>query len=150
MPVTLHMARLARYHSQWAAQFYVAAELSRRGYVVAPTLGHAPATDLLAQTPTGQTFAIEVKGQQGHSDWFIQKPSRTSATVYVLVAVPTADPERPGAPRFFLLTARDVRVAMGRYLKDRKRRGTSMERWKWAIRWKDALPHENAWSKVAR
>jgi len=141
-------AALKPYHTQWAAQFYAAAELSRGGYVVAPTLGHAASADLLAQTPTGHAFTIEVKGQQKKNDWFIRKPSRTSTTLYVLVAVPTTDIERPGAPKFFLMTARDIRVAMVRYLRARKLRGTPMTKWQWSIRWRDALPHENAWSKL--
>ena len=37
---------LKRYCVQWAAQFFVAAELTRRGYIVSFTLGNAPETDL--------------------------------------------------------------------------------------------------------
>ena len=43
------MAEIESYHSEWAAQFFAAAELSRRGYTVTLTLGNARATDLIAR-----------------------------------------------------------------------------------------------------
>lgn len=50
-----------RYQTQWAGQFYVAAELTRRGYIVSFTLGNAPTTDLLARVPEGEAFSVEVQ-----------------------------------------------------------------------------------------
>jgi hypothetical protein len=50
------------YHTQWAAQFAIAAELSRRGYTVALTLGNARALDIICTAPSGLTFRVEVKG----------------------------------------------------------------------------------------
>jgi hypothetical protein len=51
-----------RYKTQWAAQFYAAAELTRRGYLVSLTLGNAPVADLLAVSPSGKHFMVDVKG----------------------------------------------------------------------------------------
>ena len=50
------------YSTQWVAQFYVAAELTKKGYIVAFTLGNAPSTDILVSTPTENNFRVEVKG----------------------------------------------------------------------------------------
>ena len=58
------MSRLSkRYQTQWAGQFYVAAELTRRGYLVSLTLGNAPVVDLLVVSPDGEHFGVDVKGQ---------------------------------------------------------------------------------------
>ena len=42
-----------KYQTQWASQFFAAAELIRRGDQVALTLGNAPVTDLLVVSPEG-------------------------------------------------------------------------------------------------
>ena len=62
-----------RYLTQWGAQFYVAAELSRRNYLVTFTFGNAPTTDLLVVSPNEKAFRVEVKGQKTHNFWLIKK-----------------------------------------------------------------------------
>jgi len=141
------VAAITRHHTQWAAQFYAAAELSRRGYLVSLTLGHAPETDLLVRSPKGAFLSVEVKGQQGKSDWYIRPPERDE-TVYLLVAVPTGALTTPGVPRFFIMTPAEIRAAIACYLKDRRARGTSDAKWQSAIRWKDAVDQENKWEKL--
>jgi hypothetical protein len=44
-----------------AGTFAVAAELSRRGYDVALTLGNTPSIDVLCASPTGRPFKVQVK-----------------------------------------------------------------------------------------
>lgn len=61
-----------KYQSQWAAQFYAAAELTRRGYLISLTLGNAPRSDLLAVSPKGTQFKVQVKGQAVQSSWLVQ------------------------------------------------------------------------------
>lgn len=63
-----------RYQTQWAGQFYVAAELTRRGYIVSFTLGNAPTTDLLARVPEGEAFSVEVKTQRTKNFWILSEP----------------------------------------------------------------------------
>ena len=48
--------------TQWAATYLVAAELTRRGYRVGWPMGNAPVKDLLAESPQGQHFEVDVKG----------------------------------------------------------------------------------------
>ena len=47
-----------KYKTQWTAQFFVAAELTRRGYLVTFTLGNAKDVDLLAVSPKARNFAL--------------------------------------------------------------------------------------------
>ena len=143
------MAKITSHHTQWAAEFFAAAELSRRGYLVALTLGNAPSTDLFAKGPCGAALSIEVKGQQGKSDWFIRQPERDD-TAYMLVSVPTGNVDKSGTPRFFIMTSTEIREAMDQYLRDRRARGTSDDKWQPAIRWRDAAHHENRWDKLPK
>ena len=55
--------QVKRYRTQWATQFYVAAELTRRGYLVSLTFGNAAVSDLLVSSPSGNNFTVDTKGQ---------------------------------------------------------------------------------------
>lgn len=65
---------LKRYATQWAGQFYVAAELTRKGYIVTFTLGNVPTTDLLVKSPEGKTFGVEVKSAKTKSICQLKEP----------------------------------------------------------------------------
>jgi hypothetical protein len=67
-----------RYFTQWSGQFYVAYELTKRGYTVTFTLGTAQNTDLTAISPKGKTFRIEVKSLKKDNYWFFKYPTLTS------------------------------------------------------------------------
>jgi len=47
-----------KYLPQWACQFYAAAELTRRGYLVSLTFGNAPVADLLVVNPSQKQPAM--------------------------------------------------------------------------------------------
>jgi hypothetical protein len=62
-----------RRRSQWGAQFLVASELVRRGYLVSFTMGNnTPDADLIVGKPGGKPFWIDVKGQSGKQVWLIR------------------------------------------------------------------------------
>jgi len=94
---------MTKYHTQWAGQFYVAAELTRRGYYVTLTLGNAPRTDLIVLSPEQKTFRVEVKAQQTQNFWLIRKHPVDEAHFYVLVVFRAKE-----SPRYFILTCADV------------------------------------------
>lgn len=75
-----------------AGEFFVAAELSKRGLHTAPTLGNAKDIDLLAFNPeTGRHFAVQVKAKRDRKGTFWlahTKVSRTNTYVFVLVNGP--------------------------------------------------------------
>ena len=138
---------LEKHHTQRAAERATEAELNRRGISTAKTDGNEPSIDLVAIHPRGRLIPIEVKGQQGRNDWFIAQPQRDD-TVYVLVSVPTTGLDAPGEFQFFIMTAAEIREVMETYLRDRRSRGTSDDKWKPAIRWRDGLPYKNCWNKL--
>jgi hypothetical protein len=75
------------YQTQWAGQFFAAAELARRGYLVALTLGNAQRADLLVESRTGQKFSVDVKGLATHNWWLVTERD-DHPDYYILVCVP--------------------------------------------------------------
>lgn len=74
-----------RYRTQWASQFFVAAELTRRGYLVSLTFGNAPVADLLVVSPSEREFMVDVKGQSTKNFWLFQRRERREDLFFVLV-----------------------------------------------------------------
>ena len=80
-----------RYQTQWAGQFGVAHELTRRGYLVTFTTGNALSDDLLCQSPAGVAFSVQVKSLSSKTYFLYQKsleeaPLATRFFVFVLLA----------------------------------------------------------------
>lgn len=94
-----------RYFTQWTAQFYAAAEMSRRGYLVALTLGNAPTSDLLVYSPKGKSFRVQVKGLSSHTSWLVQNVDKKDKDlVWILVRIPEGE-----SARFFILNNREMK-----------------------------------------
>jgi UDP-N-acetylglucosamine:LPS N-acetylglucosamine transferase len=93
------------HQTQWAAQFAVAAELCKRGYEVAFTMGHTtPIADLMVVSPIRhETFLIDVKGLYRKNPWLIKRKKPRANLYYVLADVPTDEPNA-----FFVLTQAQV------------------------------------------
>ena len=71
-----------------AGEYFVAAELYRRGYTVAMTLGNAKAIDLFAERD-GRTVNVKVKAiaRQQHGGWPIMRDRVLPGIVYVFVCL---------------------------------------------------------------
>lgn len=99
MPANDSKKRRSSHQTQWAAQFAVASELCKKGYEVALTMGNHPTADIMAYSPGGHAFVIDVKGQYKRNWWVIrEKPERDDA-FYVFALVPDV-----GINRLFMLT----------------------------------------------
>ncbi len=122
------------------AQFYVAAELTRRGYIVSFTLGNAPKTDLLVESPKGQTFRVQCKGQFNKSSWLTGEVSDLPNLYYAFVYVPKNESD---APRLFIMTSSSVKA-----LVDEEKKRVLRERLKPfspGLLWKVPHPYEGRW-----
>ncbi len=83
--------------------FAVAYELSRMGWLVAPTYWNAPQVDLLA-IRNDQTVAIQVKTTRNPSQgWLVKKSKIAHNIFYVLVAV-----GKKAIPRYFVLKGSEI------------------------------------------
>ncbi len=97
------------YQTQWAGQFGVAHELVRRGYLVAFTMGNAPAADLLCLSPTGVSFSVQVKSLSS-KNYFICQNSLLEPKLdrfFVFVLVPPVASESSKPPEYFILKNED-------------------------------------------
>jgi hypothetical protein len=112
--------------TQWAGQYGVAHELSRRGYLVTLTLGNTPRTDLLCQSPSGILFGVEVKSLRSKG-WFLYQeallePSLNRFFVFVHVPESISEPSE-----YFVLASqqfRDLKIAQDRMNREtEKKRG---------------------------
>jgi hypothetical protein len=125
-----------------AATCAVAAELSRRGYDVAFTLGNVPRLDLIASVPDGQPFKIQVKGirnQNGlwvQSTFFKAKPQDDLFLIIVLMAKPNI--ENSALFRFFILSHRQA-IAEGKAMPVPFEQG---------LNWGPLKKYENRWDTL--
>jgi hypothetical protein len=136
------MTRTAKQNrSQWASTYAAAAELSRRGYLVTLTIGNAPAADLLAMAPSGEAFAVEVKGLSSANAWWVKVPPARSDLYYVFVLVAE---ERAG-DRFFIVPAVEVAGLLTAY-RTRFPNDTKFS----GLRFPDVFLHEGRWDLLPR
>ncbi len=134
--------RRSGYQTQWAAQFYVAAELSRRGYLIALTLGNAPRTDLIATSPSGKSFRVEVKGQASKNFWIIRRHDVDKDHFYALVFLP-----KTGSPTFLILTSKEVQTLRDEYAVRMSAKGSYRDELG-GFNWTSPLPHRDRWDKL--
>lgn len=98
-----------------AGEFFVAAELLKRGLQTSVTFGNAKAIDLLATNPeTGRSFAVQVKALR-KTNYFPIKPGRVNREhVYVFVLL-----NKPGqAVEYFIVPGRVLVEDAPRFGKD--------------------------------
>jgi hypothetical protein len=132
-----------RYKTQWAAQFYAAAELTRRGYLVSLTLGNAPFADLLVQSPKGAKFAIDVKGQSTKNFWLIQNRPKNDDHYFVLVFLS----KNMEQPKYFIMSSNELMRKREEY-KNRMIEGGRYRDDLGGINWSTAFDYENKWDNL--
>ncbi len=99
------------FRTQWLAQFLVAAELTRRGYIVAFTLGNCPVFDMMVRIPgTNESFSVDVKGSANKLGWFMHRKEQCPGLYYVLVYA--SGDRKLNEDMFYLLTQEEVNVLL--------------------------------------
>jgi len=98
--------------SHLAGEYFVAAELSKRGWAVAMTIGNAKAIDLFVERGR-RTANIQVKSisQRKNTGWPMTKSRVWSNVIYVFVCL--NDLGEP--PTFFVATPSEVRPRVKQY-----------------------------------
>lgn len=137
------------HYTAWAGVYAVAAELSRRGYDAALTVGNTPSTDLLCGGQnTGQAFRVEVKSLARPNFVLIQKRILEEAVrpdlFFVVVLVPISPSE---SLRYFVLTHAEVQQLWDKLPKVRKD-GKPLRPGFEGINWGDVIQHESKWDKL--
>lgn len=132
-----------RYRTQWATQFYAAAELTRRSYLVSLTFGNASVTDLHVQSPNGRLFTVDVKGQANRSFWLVQRRPPNPDHFFVLVYLPPVF----AAPRFFVLSSDELMRLRAEYETESLARGKYRDDFG-GFNWSTALAYEDRWDAL--
>ncbi|MDP8238527.1 MAG: hypothetical protein P9X24_05520 [Candidatus Hatepunaea meridiana] len=132
--------KASRYHTQWAAQFYIAAELTRRGYLIALTLGNAPRTDIIATRPPGISFRVECKGTRTKGTWLFKcdKPEKNLFFVFVYI------PKKDIPPQYFILDSKEAFRILVKY---RESHPNQKPGWS-SCNWGDIASFEDKWDKL--
>jgi hypothetical protein len=96
------MTRLSSVQTGIAGEYFVAAELSRRGFVASITLRNTRGIDILASNADAtKSVGIQVKTCQGsRPDWMMNRKAEADLAenlFYVFVCLPAAGPPAPGA-----------------------------------------------------
>ncbi|HWY85170.1 MAG TPA: hypothetical protein VNX28_00520 [Gemmataceae bacterium] len=99
-------------YSHLAGEYFVAAELSKRGYSVALTLGNAKAIDLFAEKGLC-TVNVQVKALslRKHVGWPMLKAKVFDRIIYVMVCL--NDNDTP--PTYFLARGDEIRDKISEY-----------------------------------
>ncbi len=135
---------MSRHHTQWAGQFSVAGELSKRGYEVALTMGNHPNKDMMVVSPGGQHFAVDVKALSKKNYW--QLASRPRHGVYYIFAhVPLN-----GSNDYFVLSGQDADNEYQAAIRAQRARGATVNRKRIGIPWQSAVPYGGCWHALPR
>ncbi len=95
-----------------AGEYFVAAELYRRGYSVAITLGNAKSIDLFAERDA-RSVNVQVKAIRNKKSvgWPIMKDKVVDDVLYVFVCL-----NDPGTqPEYFICTPKEARAKIAQY-----------------------------------
>lgn len=103
---------IERNSTHLAGEYFVAAELYRRGYSVALTMGNAKAIDLFAEK-NGRTISVQVKAIRSKKSvgWPIMRDRIKSNILYIFVCLNGVD----SGPRYFVCTPEEARERCKQY-----------------------------------
>lgn len=109
---------MSKESTQWTAQFLVAAELCRRGYMVAFTNGNlTPKADMMVGTAYGAQFWVDAKGVRNRNTWRISQRPTYPSLYYILTGVG----QTSKSDEFFILTDNEMVEHLSRYKRDKNR-----------------------------
>ena len=134
------------YQTQWASQFYAAAELTRRGYLVSLTFGNAPESDLLVHSDySDNNFTVDVKGQSSMNFWLIQPRKPNPNHYFILVYLPSGYKQ----PKYFIISS-DMLMKKREEYKNRMMPKGKYKDALGGINWSTALECENKWDDLPK
>ena len=95
-----------------AGEYFVAAELSKRGYAIGITMGNAKAIDLFAEKDA-KTVNVQVKALAAKKNvgWPMMKDRVVPNVMYVLVCLNACGT----APAYFILTSDEAKAKVQQY-----------------------------------
>jgi hypothetical protein len=139
----------SRHHTGWAGALAVAAELSRRSYDAAITLGNTPTLDLLCSSPKGQPFKIQVKSLSAPNWVLVQEKMLVGPPLddlfFAVVLVPPKEDDKPF--EFYILTHAEA-CDFHRRHPTIKKNGQAFKPGMDGLYWAEITPHRDRWNKL--
>lgn len=132
---------MGTYDTQWTGQFYVAYELCRRGYRIALTHGNMPQTDIIAVSPGGVSFRIEVKSMKAANFWRYKKHEVEEDIFYFFVIAN----KKLKIPRVSILSSQE---AMTEYDNYKNAHPTSRQEGQWGALDTTIRKYVDQWEKL--
>ncbi|MBW2618754.1 MAG: hypothetical protein JRC92_07750 [Deltaproteobacteria bacterium] len=122
------------------AEYYVAAELTRRGYLIAMPPGNVAGTDLFVESPEGAVFGVEVKSLKKPNFWLVKDSPVESSRFYILVLL------NEPSPRYFVFTPGQMLKEKDVHRAKVQKRGKPTNNPLWqGINMGQVYPYENQW-----
>jgi hypothetical protein len=91
-----------------AAEFYVASQLHRQGYIVTLTLGNTKEIDLIVAHSDGRTITIDTKGLKNKTNWPVTPKLVRASHFFILVSYLNAFTDLEVAPEVFVIPSEEV------------------------------------------
>jgi hypothetical protein len=133
-----------KYQTQWAAQFFVAAELTRRGNLVALTLGNAKEVDLLVISQGGIKYGIDVKGLSSKNFWLIKYREPKPDLYYILTYIPA----KFKPPEYYILSSSDLMTEIALLKSAILTKGGSWSDQTEGVNWSQVLKYRDRWDAL--
>jgi hypothetical protein len=110
----------------------------------------APGADLLAVSPSGRSFEVEVKGLRRRNYWLVGEVEPRDDLFYVLAFVPGVPEDASKPPRFCVLTSEEMAKEVEAYQHGLRERGRPITELEHCIPFDVAFHYENEWDKLPR
>ena len=107
------MAAIAKVSTGLSGEYFVAAELYRRGWLVGITVGNAKAVDILAEKD-GLNISIQVKAiyKRKNVGWPLMTEQIKDGCFYIFVNL---NADKMAMPDYFIATSEEVRSKIKQY-----------------------------------
>jgi hypothetical protein len=92
-----------------AAEFFVASQLNRLGYIVTLTLGNTKEVDLLVAHPDGRKISIDTKGLKNKTNWPVSPKLVTPTHFFILVSYVDHFQDVTHHPEVFVIPSTEIR-----------------------------------------
>jgi hypothetical protein len=133
-------------HTSWAAAYSACAELSRRNYDVAFTMGNTPKVDLLCCSPEGTPFKVQVKGISNTAGFWVRQgffDGLADDALFLIVVYVPKDLQK--AARFFVLNHLQAKNGFDKMPKSTKG-GKPYDESSTGLNWGSVTPYEDKWN----
>jgi len=142
-----------KYNLGIAGEYFVTAELIRRGISASMTYGNAKKADVVAFSPEQSKCAvIEVK-TTGAKRWMLGKEPESNSLIWIFVLLEGTD-----SPRYFIMTGKQLNEVLApeniayekRYFEKHGKARTMKQRAAgvWSLKYALAEPYENNWEII--